>query len=146
MCTRQSREIICDMISTLFLTTAAVKNTLLLFISTRKHMSVAYRTILSNFFEEQCCQNHPQYLSGSSSPLFPTTVLETAVCDAPLSRSARRSFAGYRNRAKITVLMCEQKPFSYGFRAGGRAFRYAVNCRLADTRSNGHPTDNTDNC
>ena len=32
-----------------------------------------------------------------------------AIYDAPLSRSARRS---YRNGAKITVRMCEQKPIS----------------------------------
>ena len=32
--------------------------------------------ILSNFFEEQCTQNHPQYLSGLSGALFPTTFLE----------------------------------------------------------------------
>ena len=32
--------------------------------------------ILSNFFEEQCTQNHPRYLSGLSGALFPTTFLE----------------------------------------------------------------------
>ena len=37
------------------------------------------RAILSNFFEEQCTQNHPQYLWGLSRALFPTTFLETAV-------------------------------------------------------------------
>ena len=37
------------------------------------------RAILSNFFEEQCTQNHPQYLSGLSPALFPTTFLEIAV-------------------------------------------------------------------
>ena len=37
------------------------------------------RTILSNFFEEQCTQKHPQYLSGLSRTLFPTTFLEIAV-------------------------------------------------------------------
>ena len=34
---------------------------------------------LSNFFEEQWTQNHPQYLSGLSSALFPTTFLEIAM-------------------------------------------------------------------
>ena len=43
-------------------------------------MSVASRAILSNFFGEQGRQNHPQYLSGLSRALFPTTVLKTAVC------------------------------------------------------------------
>ena len=43
-------------------------------------MSMASRAIFSNFFEEQWTQNHPQYLSGLSRALFPTTFLETAVC------------------------------------------------------------------
>ena len=37
------------------------------------------RAILSDFFEEQCTQNHPKYLSGLSRALFPTTFLEIAV-------------------------------------------------------------------
>ena len=36
-------------------------------------------------------------------------------CDAPLSRSARRSFAPCRNRSKITVLKCEQKLYTVWF-------------------------------
>ena len=40
---------------------------------------MASRAIFSNFFEEQSTQNHPQYLSGLSRALFPTTFLETAV-------------------------------------------------------------------
>ena len=35
--------------------------------------------ILSNFFEKQRTQNHPQCLSGLSHALFPTTFLEIAV-------------------------------------------------------------------
>ena len=42
-------------------------------------MSVASRAIFSNLFEEQSTQNLPQYLSGLSSALFPTTFLEIAV-------------------------------------------------------------------
>ena len=42
------------------------------------NMSVASRAILSSFFEVQCTQNHPQYLSGLSRALFPTTFLEIA--------------------------------------------------------------------
>ena len=42
-------------------------------------MSMASRAALSNFFEEQLTQNHPQYLSGLSRALFPTTFLEIAV-------------------------------------------------------------------
>ena len=41
---------------------------------------MASYAILSNFFEEQWTQNHPQYFSGSSRELFPTTFLEIAVC------------------------------------------------------------------
>ena len=44
-------------------------------------MSVASRAILSNFFEEQGTQNYPQYLSGLSRALFPTTFLEIPVSD-----------------------------------------------------------------
>ena len=39
---------------------------------------MAFRVILSIFFEEQCTQNYPQYLSGLFAP-FPTTFLEIAV-------------------------------------------------------------------
>ena len=35
--------------------------------------------ILSNLFEEQWTQNHPQYFSGLLRKLFPTTFLEIAV-------------------------------------------------------------------
>ena len=40
---------------------------------------MASRAILSNFFEEQRTQNLPQYPSGLSCALFPTTFLEIAV-------------------------------------------------------------------
>ena len=40
---------------------------------------MASRAIFPNFFKEQWTQNHPQYLSGLSRALFPTTFLETAV-------------------------------------------------------------------
>ena len=62
-------------------------------------MSVASPAILSNFFGEQGRQNHPQYLSGLSRALFPTTFLETAVyteesghCREVLSKSQRMDF------------------------------------------------------
>ena len=41
--------------------------------------SMTSRAIVPIFFEEQWTQNHPQYLSGWSRALFPTTFLETAV-------------------------------------------------------------------
>ena len=47
--------------------------------STRKHTSIASRVILSNFFEEQWTQNHPQYHSGLSRAFFPRTFLEIDV-------------------------------------------------------------------
>ena len=40
---------------------------------------MASPAIFPNFFEEQWTQNHPQYLSGLSRALFPTTFLEPAV-------------------------------------------------------------------
>ena len=80
MCTRQSRKVIRDMINTLFLTTVAVEPSFVASFSTRKHMSVASRAIISNFFEEQCPQNHSHYLSGLTRALFPTTFLKIAVC------------------------------------------------------------------
>ena len=40
---------------------------------------MASLAILSNCFEEQLTQNHPQYLSRLSRALFPTTFLEMDV-------------------------------------------------------------------
>ena len=79
MCSRQSRKVIWDMFNTLFLTLWLSNLLLLLSFSTRRHTSMASSAILSNFFEKQCTQNHPQYLSGLSRALYPTTFLETAV-------------------------------------------------------------------
>ena len=42
-------------------------------------MSMTSPAILSNFFEKQWTQNHPQYLSGLSRALYPATFLEIAV-------------------------------------------------------------------
>ena len=60
--------------------TVAVESSIVAFLSFRKHASMGSRAILSNFFEEQRTQNHPQKLSGLSRALFPTTFLEIAVC------------------------------------------------------------------
>ena len=46
---------------------------------------MASRVILSNFFEKQSIQNHPQYLSGLSRAIFTTTFLEIAVYMRPLN-------------------------------------------------------------
>ena len=43
-------------------------------------MSMDSPAILSNFFEKQWTQRHPQYLSRLSRALYPTTFLEMAVC------------------------------------------------------------------
>ena len=42
-------------------------------------MSMASLAIVWNFFEKQWIKNHPQYHSGLSRALFPTTFLEIAV-------------------------------------------------------------------
>ena len=44
---------------------------------------MASRAILSDFFEEQLTQNHPQYRSGLTRALFPTTFFEIAVYLVP---------------------------------------------------------------
>ena len=81
LCTRQSRKVIWDMINTLFLTTVAVKTNLFTFLwHSRTYVRGLPCQISSNFFEEQGTQNYPQYLSGLSRALFPTTFLEIPVC------------------------------------------------------------------
>ena len=60
---------------------------------------MASRVIFSNFFEEQSTQNHPQYLSGLSRALFPTTFLEIDVniaSDSVTYSSSRRSISSNR--------------------------------------------------
>ena len=85
MCTRQSRNLIWDMFNTLFLTLYLSNLFLLLSFSTHRNMSMASPAILSNFFERRWTQNHPQYLSGLSRALYPTTFLEIAVNAARIS-------------------------------------------------------------
>ena len=70
--------------------------------------------ILSNFFEEQWTQNHPQYLSGLSRALFPTTFLEIAVNarkswhglegDGPNSSSLKRGLSGFTSGHDKSIL------------------------------------------
>ena len=90
MCTRQSRKVMWDMFNTLFLTLQLSNLLLLLSFSTRRHMSIASRALLSNFLEKQCTQNHPQYLSGLSRALYPTTFLEIAVYKSYMWTAERR--------------------------------------------------------
>ena len=61
--------------------TAAVEPTFVAFLEHSQHnKSMASHAILSNLFEEQWTQNHPQYFSGLSRALLPTTFLEVALC------------------------------------------------------------------
>ena len=50
-------------------------------------MSMASPAILSNFFEKQWIQDHPQYFSGLSRALNPTTFLEIAVYNSLFQNS-----------------------------------------------------------
>ena len=59
------------MINSLFLTTVAVEPTFVAFLKRSQTYVRGLRAILSNFFEEQNTQNHPQYLSGLSRAHFP---------------------------------------------------------------------------
>ena len=73
-------------------------------------MSVASHALLSNFFEEQCSQNHPEYPSGSSRGLFPTSFLEIALCIAIQCAGwiwfLHRIGMFGSNTADTTVLIC----------------------------------------
>ena len=57
-------------------------------------MSMAFRAIFSNFFAEQCTQNHPKYFSGfvacNVACLFPTTFLGIAVYTGSDSKGIRK--------------------------------------------------------
>ena len=101
MCTRQSRKVIWDMINTLFLTLQLSNLLLLLSFSTRKHTSMASRVILSNFFEKQLIQNHPQYLTGLSRALFPTTFLEIAVYRSITHEEAINYLSYHKGKIKL---------------------------------------------
>ena len=62
---------------------------LLLSTSPSKHTSMPSPAILWNLVEKKWTKNHPQYLSGLSRALFPTTFFETAVCIQPDKASKR---------------------------------------------------------
>ena len=82
--------------------TVAVEPTFVVSFSTRKHKSsIASRDILSNFFEEQWTQNHPEYLSGLSRALFPKTFLGIDVYNAILTTNPRN---------KVTILCVVDSP------------------------------------
>ena len=83
---------------TLLLTLQLSKLLLLLSFSTRKHTSTASCAILSNFFEEQRTQNHPQYLSGLSRALFLITFLEIAVFTSELKKIIKMASVAIQRR------------------------------------------------
>ena len=62
--------------------------------------------ILSNLFEEQCTQNHPQYLSGLSRALFPTTFLEIAVY---LAKAKNEALGGYFEKFLSEIIQLSPK-------------------------------------
>ena len=80
ICTRQSRKVTWDIINTPFLTLQLSNLRLLLSFSSSQTYVHGLSCHSFNFFEEEWTQNHPQYLSGLSRALFPTTFLEIAVC------------------------------------------------------------------
>ena len=78
MCMRQSREVICDMINTLFLTLSLSKLLLLLSFITCKRTSMASCAILSNFIEK---------IVNSKSPAIPFGIVVCTFFDN-LSRNS----------------------------------------------------------
>ena len=78
MCMWQSREVICDMINTLFLTLLLSKLLLLRSFSTCKCMSMAFCAILSNFIEK---------IVNSKSPAIPFAIVLCTFSDN-LSRNS----------------------------------------------------------
>ena len=96
MYTLLSRKILWDVINTLFLTLSMSNLLLLLSFTTHNYTPMASRAFLSNFFEKQLTQNRPQYPSGLSRALFPTSFLEKAVHTKP---------------TRIFVSLCDPRTF-----------------------------------
>ena len=69
---------------------------------------MASPAILSNFFEKQWTKNHPQYLSGLSRALYPTTILEIAVYGKKLVSGRRIALPAESTWAKLTPLPYNQ--------------------------------------
>ena len=109
LCTRQSRKVIWDMINALSLTLWLSNLLLLLFFSTRKHTSMASCAILWNFFGKQWAQTHPQYLSGLSRALFPTTFLEIAVSILQATTSRIRPLSPFRWSLTVGSTLIENR-------------------------------------
>jgi len=60
-----------------------------------------------NFYEEQCSQNPPQYLSGLSRALFPTTFFEIAVFEVLVEMYEVEGVELYWTRiGKIMAVVC----------------------------------------
>ena len=75
--------------------TVAVESSMLLSFSTLKHMSMASRAILSNFFEVTVNSKPPTIPFGIVARTFPTTFLEIAVYLA---------YAAFRAQAVLSSL------------------------------------------
>ena len=103
-----------------------------------KTFSWPFVPILSNFFEEQRTQNHPQCLSQLSRALFPTTFLETAVFkkkDWPVSRdpviSGPASFSyRYNDYFKRTQGISRATPVKWDSPANRAIFAHSDNLTL----------------
>ena len=87
--------------------TVALSNPLLLLsFSIRKHSSMAFRAILSNFFKEQWNQYHPQYLSRLSRTRFLLTFLGIAVyvsIDIIFKKCRKMSLSISRNLQRLSI-------------------------------------------
>ena len=84
----------------------------LLRFSTRKHSPWPLVPFFQNFYEEQWSQSHPQYISGLSRALFPTTVFEIAVylnntwkCGFVLRNEGITNSSPFLNDTKICILL-----------------------------------------
>ena len=69
---------------------------------------MASLAILSHFFEKKWTQNHPQYLSGLSRALYPTTFLEIAAYGKKLVSGWRIVLPAESTWAKLTPLPYNQ--------------------------------------
>ena len=118
MCTRQFRNVIWDMINTLFLTTVAAEPTFCYFpLAIANITSQTSRAIFSNFFEEQCTQfTHNAFgivtcpfsdnLSRNSciqSSTMHTTNIEITECTKWWLKNNRKSIINFQAQKVVVV-------------------------------------------
>ena len=79
---------------------------------------MASLAIVWNFFEKQWTKNHPQYLSGLSRALFPTTFLEIAVYrplfPILLEKATTSNSCHYTNSVKNNTVVNASKSINLG--------------------------------